>query len=55
MAMRKTLIFLMVKFHPPCCWVGSISHTGENEHQTGKAGLKAGKYQLPRNDTASKG
>ncbi len=40
---------------PPRCWVESIDHTGETEHQTGEAGLKAGKYQLPRNDTASKG
>ncbi|NEP80379.1 MAG: hypothetical protein F6K17_10090 [Okeania sp. SIO3C4] len=40
---------------PPCCWVESIGHTGETEYQTGEAGLKAGKYQLSRNDTASKG
>ncbi|NEQ78498.1 MAG: hypothetical protein F6K23_39225 [Okeania sp. SIO2C9] len=38
---------MVVKFHPPCCWVDSIDHIGETEHQTDEAGLKAEKYQLP--------
>ena len=31
---------------PPCCWVESIGHIGKTEHQTGEAGLKAGKIPV---------
>ncbi|NEQ76564.1 MAG: hypothetical protein F6K23_28145 [Okeania sp. SIO2C9] len=44
---------LVVKFHPLCCWVDSIGHTGETEHQTGEAGLNGVKALTTKKEIIS--